>query len=326
MQKFKLVIMKFINRLHLGWLFIWALKSLPRVRKIRSRKSPIYFLGEQLYSRDKWDKALRKAIDQAGPSSSKNVKRLGGSFGPPTISGSEPLAAVICSLYRCEEYLPSFLRNLEGQSIFGHLEVYLVLVEPTELEATLLRKFAEKHPNVEIEIFETRITIYEAWNVAISKTSAPLITNMNVDDIRHSDSLRIQCYEMLDSPEIDVVYQDVYYVYQYLDEWEIIESIGLRSSLPDVTTSLLASGINAPHNAPMWRRSLHGKIGQFDEKYLSAADHDFWIRASSAGAVFKKSSHIHVAYYINPEGMSTKANSPGRTEGAAILARYSNLV
>jgi GT2 family glycosyltransferase len=145
---------------------------------------------------------------------------------------------------------------------------------------------------------------------------------MNADDIRHPLSLEIQVSELEKMTGVDVVYQDVYYTLRQNLTFDTIARIGMKSNLPEASTNVLARGVNVPHNAPMWRRTLHDRVGLFDETFLSAGDHDFWIRASIKGAKFKKSEQVHVSYYINPDGMSTKKNSPGSSEGLKILDTY----
>jgi hypothetical protein len=277
---------------------------------------PIYFLGEKLLSPAAWgslyDSIKNKAITQSSIEKEELLEL-------PDMQG--PFAAILVSLYRSEAYLEDFAKNVLSQSIIQNCQLILISVDPTDVERQKLNSIFAGLPFTKLLFLEERIGIYEAWNLAIRNSTAPFITNMNVDDLRHPESLRIQVGDILTSGS-DVVYQDVYYTLKHGLDWSSIESIGMRSRLPEVSTQTLARGINCPHNAPMWRRELHERIGMFDERFRSAGDHDFWIRASIAGATFYKSEHPHVSYFINPEGMSTKSDSPGRVEGAKILEKY----
>jgi hypothetical protein len=59
---------------------------------------------------------------------------------------------------------------------------------------------------------------------------------------------------------------------------------------------------NSPHNAPMWRKSLHDKIGLFNTRYKSAGDYELWLRAMLDGSKFLKIEEALAAYYNNPFG------------------------
>ena len=64
-----------------------------------------------------------------------------------------------------------------------------------------------------------------------------------------------------------------------------------------------------PHNNPMWRASVHETCGEFNDKYRSAGDWEFWLRAASKGSKFKKIDDILGLYYFNPDGISTNPDN-----------------
>ena len=286
---------------------------------LADRNQPLVFLGESLISPNQWDEKLRNARLSAAD---RDVSTFDLSNYAPLPSGKDLVCSVIGSIYKPGPHLLPFLRNLTEQSIFEKVDFILIGVSLEDDEVERLTSFSNKHSNVNLILSEERISIYHAWNLGVREAKSNKITNMNVDDVRHFQSLEIQVRELEGNPNTSVVYQDVYYMYEFLDTWSLIEAMGVRSCLPVVRTSILASGLNAPHNAPMWRRELHLTIGDFDESYLSAGDHDFWIRASIGGFEFQKSKYTHASYFINPSGMSTKPQSPGVIEGAKILDKY----
>ncbi len=234
--------------------------------------------------------------------------------------------AVICSVYRPGSYLGSFLRNIEEQSIFDRSEIVILAVQLTDEETALVRAFAHAHANVIVEEFADRIGIYEAWNRGVALSTAPLLTNMNVDDLRRADSLEIQRDTLLRFEWVDVVTQDVQLMLSRDFSWPIISSVNATTRLPPTGLHTLASGLNPPHNGPMWRRTLHDKIGYFREDFRSVSDWDFWMRAAIAGARFIGSSDAHVGYFINPEGLSTAADGVARSEHRALLRDYVRLL
>jgi glycosyltransferase involved in cell wall biosynthesis len=274
----------------------------------------IYFLGETLISTKEWRKRV------AGlPERIKEDRGMG--FPEIDFLKSAPIATVIVSLYKSDAYLDSFLESLLSQTALSKCEVLIVSVQPTNEVRTLLANKLGKIRQITIMESAELIGIYEAWNLAISCTEGKYITNMNADDLRAPNSLEIQI-QTIEKTGADVVYQDVFYAYEHGLTFDEVASVNVRSNLPEGSLKLLAQGINFPHNAPMWKRTLHEQVGFFDTTFKSAGDHDFWIRCSLAEAVFIKCDSIHVSYFINPNGMSTKKNSPGALEGQRILEKY----
>jgi hypothetical protein len=86
--------------------------------------------------------------------------------------------------------------------------------------------------------------------------------------------------------------------------------------------TLVQNSLNFMHCAPMWKRSLHEKLGLFDESLKSSGDTDFWLRALSAGSLFANYAMATVVYFHNPEGLSTSLSSSGRHEWQDIRDRH----
>ena len=121
------------------------------------------------------------------------------------------------------------------------------------------------------------------------------------------------------------MFSDVYYSFLPHIPWEEVSAVGLRTEhAPPTRHSML--DYNAPHCAPMWRRSLHDRCGVFDETYRSAGDWEFWLRCIRNGVTMHKIEPPLVAYFHNPRGMSTQSDTPSAREEAAIRRAYRDLL
>jgi len=235
--------------------------------------------------------------------------------------------SVICSLWRGAEFIERYMENITNQSIFNErCELIIVDAASPEGEAKVVEKYRERFSD-RIRYFRIpyRASIYVAWNFAVESARGRLLTNANLDDLRSSNSLELQCSALDALPHVDVVYSDHLYFTNSDANFEEISRIGVASELPLVTRNNLFS-LNPPHNAPMWRAELHKRIGLFDERYKSAGDYDFWIRAAIGGAQFYKLNEPSVAYYVNPKGLSTSADGLGVEEARLSLSRHGSLL
>ena len=230
---------------------------------------------------------------------------------------------VLTALYRSEEYLEPFLRNLQTQAGFTSCQVVLVATDPSELERTLLDDFSFMHPQITLIYTSAPFGIYSAWNLGIEIANRKYVTNWNVDDARANTSLFEQFTFMENNQSVDIGYQDLYYVFEKNLSWETIVRTGIPTQFPNVSPHTLMSGACPPHNGPIWKRSIHEDVGIFNIEYKSAADLDFWIRCSLNGKKFLKMDSKHSAYYYNPKGMSTSRESPAIVEIQKILGTHS---
>nr|WP_256354749.1 glycosyltransferase [Variovorax sp. dw_308] len=234
----------------------------------------------------------------------------------------EILVTAIASLYRGGDYIEQFLDNITSQTIFAtHCELIIIDADSPEGEAAVIARYMERFPNIVYHRASTRIGIYEAWNLGVEMSRGQYLTNTNLDDLRRSDSFERQV-EILEAFRfVDVVYQDFYYSFDGKAPFAKTAAVGFKSEVPVVTPYNLMQS-NSPHNAPMWRRSLHEEIGMFDEGFRSAGDYDFWLRCIQGGKTFFKLNDPHVVYFVNPEGLSTQPNTRGIDEANRSTKRH----
>lgn len=232
--------------------------------------------------------------------------------------------AVLIGLYKSEEYLHSFLKNLQSQVGFTTCQAILIATDPSVVEKMILDDFKLSHANVTLIYTKAPFGIYNAWNLGIEIAKKKYITNWNVDDVRSETSLYEQFAFMESNPSIDIGYQDLYYVFDKNQSWDTILALGIPTQFANVSPFSLMNGACPPHNGPIWKREIHRNIGLFNDSYRSAADLDFWIRCSLAGLRFHKMESKHSAYFHNPKGMSTSADSPAKIEIRKILETHFN--
>lgn len=226
----------------------------------------------------------------------------------------EILVSAIASLYCGGEYIERFLDNITSQTIFDEqCELIIIDADSPENEAAVISRYMERFPNIVYHRADSRIGIYEAWNLGVRMARGRYLTNTNMDDLRRSDSFERQIEILEKFPFVDVVYQDFWYSFDGHAPFAKSAATGFKSELPIVTPYNLMQS-NSPHNAPMWRQELHDVVGMFDDTYRSAGDYDFWLRCMQAGKVFFKVNDPHVIYFVNPEGLSTRPNTRGIDE------------
>jgi hypothetical protein len=283
----------------------------------------IFVMGQKVITHQEWNELTIdygvKDLSIDDLETSIRSKNIEAQQNPIDITYS---AAVIISLYKSEEYLLALLINILEQTAFNKCEICILSVEPSAREVELLTKLDSSFANVKLQISNERIGIYNAWNQMIRVSTAPFITNMNADDLRRHDSIQLQIDYLNRNEWADVVYQDFFYTREHGLSWDALSKIDAHSNLSTVSLySLVARGINPPHNAPMWRRSLHNSVGYFLETLKSAGDIELWIRCKLHGLVFLKMREIHVSYFLNPTGMSTSVDTPGRSESTDIIQK-----
>jgi glycosyltransferase involved in cell wall biosynthesis len=237
--------------------------------------------------------------------------------GPPRV-----LVSAITSLYRGGAFIEQFMDNITSQEGFrDYCELVIVDADSPEGEYDTIKRYMAEFPNINYIRINHRIGIYDAWNVAAQAAKGEYLTNANLDDLRRADSFMLQAGTLESLPFVDIAYQDLDYTFDPRLPFEEIARFGHQTALPVITLHNMVQ-YNSPHNAPMWRKSLHDELGYFDINFKSAGDYEFWFRCLAAGKVFYKINDPHVAYYQNPKGLSTRPDSRGLMEALEVHKRY----
>jgi GT2 family glycosyltransferase len=253
-----------------------------------------------------------------------NFKIIFNSVSMRLIPGKEKVS-LIASIYDGDRYIHNFLRNITSLSLFRNCELIFIDADSPGSEEKTIRKYQALFSNITYLKSDNRIGIYEAWNMGIKLSTAENISNVNLDDLRLKDYLKVMLKVLNKNKELDVVYGNFYYALQPNFPIWLTRRFGLKSHLPILSTHNLLE-FNSPHCAPMWRRNLHDEIGYFDTEYLSAGDWEFWLRCADNGKKFGQVKSSHAVYYINPEGLSTSLDSYDHVEQRLIRLKYKHLL
>lgn len=239
-----------------------------------------------------------------------------------SIGTSPKLVTAIASLYAGGAYIEQFLDNICSQSIFNDCcELVIIDANSPDSEAETIERYTRAYDNIVYRRMNYRISVYEAWNAGVELASGEYLTNTNLDDLRREDSFELQAATLDALPFVDTVYQDFYFTFDPHLSFDEIAAFGYKTDLPVITPHNMLV-FNPPHNAPMWRQSLHRELGGFDTTLWSAGDYEFWLRCLAAGKRFYKLNEPHVAYYQNPEGLSTRSDSTNDEESRRIRKQY----
>jgi glycosyltransferase involved in cell wall biosynthesis len=211
--------------------------------------------------------------------------------------------SIFCSFFRGEKFIRGYIDDMLKQTIFKDIEFVFLDCASPENEKEVLIPLSKNHNNVIYHKLENDPGLYQAWNIAIKKCSAPIIGNWNIDDRKSINSIEILINKLEKRVDLDVVY-GITYVSRIANEtYEDNEYNLVYPYLPHSLENLLRN--NSPHCMPLWRKNLHDRFGYFDESYMSAADGEFWLRCAFGGAKLELVNHPVGLYYENPTGRST---------------------
>jgi glycosyltransferase involved in cell wall biosynthesis len=217
-----------------------------------------------------------------------------------------PRVTIITSLYKGGLFIEGFLEDIIKQTIFDECELLIINANSPDNETSIIEKYCDSHPNIRYIRLNYDPGLYGVWNIGIKLARAPYVTNANVDD-----RLEHTCYEkhakfLDENQDIDLVYSDHYISNVPNENFCEAQNNKRGAWIFKDFSKQLALGACLPNNHPMWRVTVHDKVGFFDESFQSAGDWDLWIRTVMQGCLFKKIPQILGVFYINPKGLSRR--------------------
>ena len=232
------------------------------------------------------------------------------------------LVSAIVSTYNSERFIRGCLEDLESQTIADRLEIVVVDSCSAQNERAIVEEYQRKYSNIKYIRTDKRETVYAAWNRGIKAASGKYITNANTDDRHRKDALEklFDCLEQ--NPDKVLAYADSFVT---TIENESFDSCAVsdRFQWPDFNKELMLNYcFIGPH--PMWRKNLHEELGFFDEKYQTAADYDFWLRAARKYDFFHIKEFLGL-YCLDESSVSRKGEIP-LLEAKEIQKKYRRIL
>tara|TARA_R110002051_G_scaffold321212_2_gene408300 strand:+ start:3920 stop:4696 length:777 start_codon:yes stop_codon:yes gene_type:complete len=183
-----------------------------------------------------------------------------------------PKITVMVSIYESGDWLENRINNLLSSTMVDDIEICCVNANsPDERDHKISKKFGNK---IKYERLDQRISVYATWNHIIKNSDSEYIVSANTDDLT-APTYHKRLSTLLDKhSDIDFAYPSWLVTSVENQKWPPKKST--RDGLPgcyngDITTA----GVG---HFPMWRRSLHDKLGHFDEEFKALSDAEWWAR------------------------------------------------
>ena len=229
--------------------------------------------------------------------------------------------SAIISTYNAANLIRGCLEDLLNQTLYqkGELEIVVIDSGSSENEAEVVLTFQKIHPKIKYLRSEKRDPLYNSWNRGLEIARGKYITNANTDDRHDRKCLEILAKELDDKTDVDLVYGNLYKSLKPNEEFvQNDKSMPCESQQFFPGSLLLHDSIGAQ---PMWRKSIHDKVGLFDEKYEVVGDYEFVLRAISNGCKFSYVPRAKGLMLWHQNALSTKG-SKAHSERLNLLKLY----
>lgn len=229
--------------------------------------------------------------------------------------------SAIISTYNSERFLVGRLEDLLAQTLYakGELEIILVNAGSKQGERYIARQFLGCITYIE----SLREGIYSSWNRGIAIAKGTYLTNSNTDDRLRPDALEVMANTLDANPDIGLVYGDAVVVSSENAVWGKPYTVSTkppyygRLAWPDFDPKLMTKFCSVGPQ-PMWRRSIHTRLGLFDDSWQLAGDYEMWLRMVAHGETFKHIPEVLGLFFDDGAGINNPEHSAMETRRAVL--------
>jgi glycosyltransferase involved in cell wall biosynthesis len=247
----------------------------------------------------------------------------------------QPEVSLITSVFDGDEFISGFLANCSRLHDYPAIQHWLIRAASPGQETDALIQHVRRCPQAVWINLSTDPGLYAVWNLGCRLATGRFLSNANIDDRRAPEHVAFLRGGLKRYPEVDVASAALRVSRQRNLDWHNASDCSLMfaegedriygvADLFQTTASGLASR-NLPHCMPLWRRSLHARVGEFNERMFGpSADWAFWLQAGDSGALFHHSVKP-LGLYLRDAGTYWRRSDDGRQADSRILAGWGHL-
>ena len=205
------------------------------------------------------------------------------------MQAEKPRVSVIMTNFNGGPYIGTAVRSVLNQT-FSDLEMIVVDDASTDNSLEVLSQFQD--PRLHVISLEKNVQISLAHNIALEKTSADLIANLDSDDLWAPDKLEKQLSCLETNPSLQAVFTLVNLIDENGADAEeanadlaaIYDSTNLTQD--EWVRELFFRGNRLGHSSALFRKNAAGDGTRYDPAYLQLQDFDLWLRIAEKGPIY----------------------------------------
>ena len=217
------------------------------------------------------------------------------------------LTSAIVSAYFCEDFLENRIKNLLDQDKVPDIVATCLYDSP---EHKILKRFGQ------VMTFSSSYipALYSAWNTMLQVCHSDYVIIANSDDRLAKYAISEMSQVLDDNPDVGLVYANADVVVEEFGD--VVKTFEWRDPDADLWEGCYIG------NAPMFRRELIEKHGDFDEAYGVAGDWEMWIRLQRAGVKFYHINKVLGTFWDRSDNLEHRRKNRLTWENAKVRRKY----
>ena len=223
----------------------------------------------------------------------------------------DPKISIVVSLYLAASKLAVFFDGLARLSETTRAMTEIVLIDShspddtTRVVQDLIGEHRARGWNISVHYVRTSVreTIQRAWNRGIASSKGVYLAFLGVDEMNRPDAFDVMALYLDENPAIDWV-QGTALVTEVNERGSFVRDVMLYDRRFDFDYMNLFDTCYIGYVGALYRKSIHDRVGYYDDRFRGAGDSEFKNRALPLISVV--TLPICLGYFLNyPEERTT---------------------
>lgn len=181
----------------------------------------------------------------------------------------EALISIVLPTHNGRKYIEQSIRSCQEQA-YGHWELVVVDDGSTDDTPAIVAGFTKADPRIRGLRHPEKRGLPAALNTGFADARGDYLTWTSDDNLYAPEALEVMAAFLTAHPDTDIVYADC----------REIDNDGKVTGYRAVGPPLELLDRNCVGACFLFRRSVFGDVGGYDERLFLVEDYDFWLRAS----------------------------------------------
>lgn len=228
------------------------------------------------------------------------------------VSSNPPAASIVMPYYLGERYVNDAIRSCLGQT-FSDFEL-IIIDDASPCSGRVLNDgLIGIDSRIQFVRLERNCGVAEAFNAGFRLARGEYLTRLAQDDIFKPSALAVMVDYLNKHSDVGMV---------YCDEDRVDEAGRFISSLCRPEPEAALRDGNKLGFCAMWRRRVWEEVGEFDSRYDTVEDYDYWLRVARRFKIGHSSAGPQISVRMHPEMGSLKFSIKQKLLGDTLRWRF----
>lgn len=222
----------------------------------------------------------------------------------------EPLVSIVLPVYNGARYLNEAIESCVRQT-YPHWELVVVDDASTDDTPAIVAEWSRRDARIRVIRNATNQRLPRSLNRGMSEARGDFLTWTSDDNMYRPHALHVMVDYLQRHPEVGLVYS----------AYTIVDDQGRVARVVPASAPGTLAFYNCVNASFLYRRSVHERVGGYDERMILVEDYDYWLRVKAHFALAPLDQDLYL-YRTHGDSLTASHRPEILLKWDDLLSRY----